>query len=173
MASLRTPGGSSNPQDYQRKKPTRSNALQAFDRVGLLFDWPAASAGPSFSHPTESRYGSGPAFMLLRWNRDNKWIFVLRIPGSRPDLGLGEFPALAHIGPPWSNRNQRDCSMAENNEMGGEGIQAEVLQRALLLACQRIADGSQLYDEVKTADGWCELFIKHAESEDEAGASES
>ena len=49
--------------------------------------------------------------------------------------------------------------------MGGEGLPPEILKKALLLACQRIAESSQVYEEVNTADGWYEVFIKHAASE--------
>lgn len=41
----------------------------------------------------------------------------------------------------------------------------EVLEQALLLACQRIADSAQTYEEANTAEGWCEVFIQKAESE--------
>jgi hypothetical protein len=58
--------------------------------------------------------------------------------------------------------------MSRNNDMGGEGLPPEVIRKALLLACQRIADSSQFYEEVNTADGWYEVFIKHAESEHRA-----
>lgn len=39
----------------------------------------------------------------------------------------------------------------------------EVLQRALLLACDRIADGPQQYHEVNTPDGWADVFTEAAE----------
>jgi hypothetical protein len=55
--------------------------------------------------------------------------------------------------------------MPKQKDMGGEGLPPEILKKALLLACQRIADNSQVYEEVNTADGWYQVFIKHAESE--------
>jgi hypothetical protein len=42
-----------------------------------------------------------------------------------------------------------------------------------LLACQRIADGTQRYEEVNTADGWFELFIENAQFEHKSWALEA
>lgn len=47
----------------------------------------------------------------------------------------------------------------------GEGVSPEVLGKALLLACQQISESSQCYEEVTTADGWYEVFIKKAKYE--------
>ena len=41
----------------------------------------------------------------------------------------------------------------------------EILERALLLACERIADSAQSYEEANTPEGWCEEFIHRAEAE--------
>jgi hypothetical protein len=63
--------------------------------------------------------------------------------------------------------------MPKTNDMGGEGLPPEILKKALLLACQRIAENSQYYEEITTADGWYEVFVKHAESEHKAPASKT
>jgi hypothetical protein len=42
------------------------------------------------------------------------------------------------------------------------------LERALMLACERIADGPQTYGEADTAEGWLERFISQAAAEDGA-----
>ncbi len=39
---------------------------------------------------------------------------------------------------------------------------ADVLERALMLACRRIADSQQRYEEANTPEGWCEEFIRRA-----------
>lgn len=40
----------------------------------------------------------------------------------------------------------------------------EIYKRALLLACERIADGPQQYHEANTPEGWAELFVQAARS---------
>jgi len=63
--------------------------------------------------------------------------------------------------------------MPRKNDMAGEGLPPEVLKRALLLACQRIADSSQVYEEVNTVDGWYEVFVRHATSEHQTPAAKT
>ena len=36
----------------------------------------------------------------------------------------------------------------------------ELLEGALLLACERIADGHQQYHEANTPDGWAKVFVE-------------
>lgn len=38
----------------------------------------------------------------------------------------------------------------------------KILREALVLACERIADGPQEYHEANTAEGWAERFINQA-----------
>lgn len=45
-----------------------------------------------------------------------------------------------------------------------EKVPAEVLEKALELACRRVADSPQRYEEANTAEGWYEVFIRQAES---------
>jgi hypothetical protein len=63
--------------------------------------------------------------------------------------------------------------MPRNNDMGGEGLPPEVFKKALLLACQRIAESSQLYEEINTAEGWYEVFVKHATAEHQTPAAKT
>ena len=60
--------------------------------------------------------------------------------------------------------------MPRKTDIEGEGLPPEILKRALLLACQRIADSSRVYEEVSTVDGWYEVFITHATSAHRAAA---
>jgi hypothetical protein len=55
--------------------------------------------------------------------------------------------------------------MPKAKVLSGEGLSPEVLEKALLLACQQISEGSQCYEEVTTADGWYEVFVKKAKSD--------
>jgi hypothetical protein len=41
---------------------------------------------------------------------------------------------------------------------------ARTLEVALRLACERIADSAQAYEEVNSAEGWASVFIEAAES---------
>ncbi len=40
--------------------------------------------------------------------------------------------------------------------------EVEILKAALMLACERIADGPQEYHEANTPDGWARVYIEHA-----------
>jgi hypothetical protein len=46
--------------------------------------------------------------------------------------------------------------------MIAEADREKILRTALLIACERIADGPQRYDEANTATGWAEVFQKAA-----------
>jgi hypothetical protein len=54
--------------------------------------------------------------------------------------------------------------MANPTKRNGKADPA-ILKRALLLACERIADSPQSYEEANTPDGWFEEFTKRAESD--------
>ncbi len=41
-------------------------------------------------------------------------------------------------------------------------LTVEILQKALMLACERIADGPQGYYEANTVEGWAQHFIVEA-----------
>lgn len=50
-------------------------------------------------------------------------------------------------------------------ERTGPTQRPRVLESALRMACQRIADGPQRFEEANTADGWARVFIAAAESD--------
>lgn len=58
----------------------------------------------------------------------------------------------------------RPGEFAKGDGNRGDSDRVATLQRALLLACDRIADGPQQYHEANTAEGWAEVFTDAATS---------
>lgn len=50
-------------------------------------------------------------------------------------------------------------------------LKPETLDRALMLACRRIADSNQSYEEANTPEGWYEEFVRQAESNESPSAA--
>lgn len=57
--------------------------------------------------------------------------------------------------------------MAQPDQNPHRVINAATLEKALELACERIADSYQEYEEANTPDGWYEEFIRRAEANEE------
>jgi len=43
----------------------------------------------------------------------------------------------------------------------------ETLEAALMLACKRIADSQQTYEEADSAEGWYDRYVREAEEQQE------
>lgn len=62
-------------------------------------------------------------------------------------------------------RPKGDLSAIMEEHEGGRWVslsELETTKRALRLACERIADSDQTYEEANTSEGWEEVFISRA-----------